>query len=53
MGVDVLTKCIHLENEDKKSPYGAVSFPIFQTATFAHPGVENITADCRIRQENN
>ena len=35
MGVDVLTKCIHLENEDK------------ETAQVM------ITADCRIRQENN
>lgn len=52
MGVDVLTKCIHLENEDKNSPYGAVSFPIFQTATFAHPGVENSTGYDYSRLQN-
>ncbi len=52
MGIDVLTKCIHLENEDKKSPYGAVSFPIFQTATFAHPGVGNSTGYDYSRLQN-
>lgn len=52
MGVDVLTKCIHLENEDKNSPYGAVSFPIFQTATFAHPGVGNSTGYDYSRLQN-
>lgn len=41
MGIELLTKCIHLENESKEDFYGAVSFPIFQTATFAHPGVGN------------
>ncbi|MGN1155909.1 MAG: trans-sulfuration enzyme family protein [Agathobacter sp.] len=38
MGIDISTKCIHLENESREKNYGAVSFPIFQTATFAHPG---------------
>ena len=32
------TRCIHIENEDEH-PYGAISYPIFQTATFAHPGM--------------
>ena len=39
MSLDVLSKCIHLEEEVKENFYGAISFPIFQTATFAHPGV--------------
>lgn len=34
------TKCIHLEEEEGKvNNYGAISFPIYQTATYAHPGV--------------
>lgn len=34
------TKCIYGENSPKKTDNtGAVSFPIYQTATFAHPGV--------------
>ncbi|MDE6404067.1 MAG: PLP-dependent aspartate aminotransferase family protein [Lachnospiraceae bacterium] len=32
------TKCIHLEQE-ALNHYGAISYPIYQTATFAHPGV--------------
>ncbi len=52
MGVDVLTKCIHLENESRDNFYGAVSFPIFQTATFAHPGVGNSTGYDYSRLQN-
>lgn len=34
------TKCLHLENEEKSgNHYGAISYPIYQTATYAHPGV--------------
>lgn len=37
-GID--TKCIHGDNSlTKEHPYGAVATPIYQTATFAHPGV--------------
>lgn len=36
MSIDVLTKCIHLESELEENLYGAISYPIFQTATFAH-----------------
>lgn len=39
MGAELLTKCVHLDNESREDFYGAVSFPIFQTATFAHPSV--------------
>ena len=37
---NINTKCIHLEEDQgNKNHYGAISFPIYQTATFAHPGV--------------
>lgn len=46
MSVSIETKCLHLEekienaeDECKSLHYGAVSFPIFQTATYAHPAV--------------
>ena len=52
MSVDVSTKCIHLESESKDNLYGAVSFPIFQTATFAHPSVGNSTGYDYSRLQN-
>ncbi len=34
------TCCLHLEEtEGKTEHYGALSYPIYQTATYAHPGV--------------
>ena len=34
------TRCIHLEEDEGKfDNYGALSYPIYQTATYAHPGV--------------
>ncbi|MBR5975516.1 MAG: PLP-dependent transferase [Clostridiales bacterium] len=34
------TRCLHLEEtEGKTENYGALSYPIYQTATYAHPGV--------------
>lgn len=37
---EIETKCIHLEEaEGVYDNYGAVSFPIYQSATFAHEGV--------------
>lgn len=45
MALSIETKCIHLENKDNcKNHYGAVSFPIYQTATYAHPGAGKSTA---------
>lgn len=33
------TRCVHLDGErDPHLHYGAVSYPVYQTATFAHPG---------------
>lgn len=52
MCADLLTKCIHLEHESKENLYGAVSFPIFQTATFAHPGVGSSTGYDYSRLQN-
>lgn len=40
MGLGVETKCLHLEgSENGCDRSGAVSFPIYQTATFAHKAV--------------
>lgn len=52
MSLQLLTKCIHLEEERKDIFYGAISFPIFQTATFAHPGVGNSTGYDYSRLQN-
>ncbi|MBQ7943751.1 MAG: PLP-dependent transferase [Lachnospiraceae bacterium] len=52
MSIDILTRCIHLENESRDKLYGAVSFPIFQTATFAHPSVGNSTGYDYSRLQN-
>ena len=50
MPLSIETKCLHLEQEsedrDKKAAclhYGSISFPIYQTATYAHPGVGKST----------
>ena len=38
------TRCLHLEEtEGKTENYGAISYPIYQTATYAHPGVGQST----------
>ena len=38
------TRCIHGDGGFvEEHPYGAVSVPIFQTATFAHPGKKKNT----------
>lgn len=34
------TKCLHLEEDEENcNHYGAISYPIYQTATYAHSGV--------------
>ena len=41
---DIETRCIHLDEADNRfENYGAISFPIYQTATYAHMGVGNGT----------
>lgn len=38
------TRCLHLEEtEGTVNNYGAISFPIYQTATYAHPEVGQST----------
>jgi cystathionine gamma-synthase len=53
MSYNISTRCIHLENEaegcDKS---GAISFPIYQTATFAHKGVGGSTGYDYSRLQN-
>lgn len=45
------TRCIHIKN-DNEHPYGAISYPIFQTATFAHPGMGESTGFDYTRHRN-
>lgn len=47
------TKCLHLEEEEGlSSHYGAISYPIYQTATYAHPGVGQSTGYDYSRLQN-
>lgn len=46
------SRCIHLQQEDKSKRYGAISFPIYQTATFAHPGLGESTGYDYSRVQN-
>ena len=53
MGRTISTKCIHLETEEAcKEHYGSISFPIYQTATYAHPGVGQSTGYDYSRLQN-
>lgn len=46
------TRCLHLEDDHAEQRFGAVSFPIYQTATFAHPGVGQSTGYDYTRLQN-
>lgn len=47
------TRCLHLEEtEGKIENYGAISYPIYQTATYAHPGVGQSTGFDYSRLQN-
>lgn len=47
------TKCIHLEeDEGRLAHYGAISFPIYQSATYAHPAVGQSTGFDYSRLQN-
>lgn len=47
------TKCIHLEKDETRlAHYGAISFPIYQTATYAHPAVGQSTGFDYSRLQN-
>lgn len=53
MEYDIETRCIHGDNTlTKEHPYGAVGTPIYQTATFAHPGVGASTGYDYTRESN-
>ena len=45
MTKDIETKCLHLTEEEERnnfhSTFGSVSFPIFQTAAYVHPGIRD------------
>lgn len=49
---NIATKCLHLEEERDNKHSGAVSFPIYQTATYAHPGVGESTGYDYSRLQN-
>lgn len=49
----ISTKCLHLEDAiGENKNYGAISFPIYQTATYAHPGVGESTGYDYSRLQN-
>lgn len=55
MKYSLQTRCIHLEQEQKEADtehYGAVSFPIYQTATYAHPKLGESTGYDYSRLQN-
>lgn len=53
MDRSISTKCIHLEEErDGKKHYGAISYPIYQTATYAHEAVGKSTGYDYSRLQN-
>ena len=53
MSRGINTRCLHLvEDEGKTEHFGAISFPIFQTATYAHPGVGKSTGYDYSRLQN-
>lgn len=53
MARGIETKCLHLEEEEGcNNNYGAISYPIFQTATYAHFGVGKSTGYDYSRLQN-
>ncbi|MBQ9119493.1 MAG: PLP-dependent transferase [Lachnospiraceae bacterium] len=53
MSYDIETRCLHLEDcQGSCDRSGAVSFPIYQTATFAHPGLGQSTGYDYSRLQN-
>ena len=59
MSVSIETKCLHLEekienaeDECKSLHYGSVSYPIYQTGTYAHPAVGQSTGFDYSRLQN-
>lgn len=53
MAYNIETKCIHLENDKQAcDKSGAISYPIYQTATFAHLGLGKSTGYDYTRLQN-
>ncbi|MDE6036278.1 MAG: PLP-dependent aspartate aminotransferase family protein [Ruminococcus sp.] len=53
MNRNIETKCLHLEEEENFiNHYGAISYPIYQTATYAHSGVGRSTGYDYSRLQN-
>lgn len=53
MAREIETRCLHLEETEGCSDhYGAISYPIYQTATYAHPGVGKSTGYDYSRLQN-
>lgn len=52
MSLSIESRCIHLEGDDPAARYGAISFPIYQTATFAHPALRESTGYDYSRVQN-
>ena len=52
MSLSIESRCIHLEGDDPAARYGAISFPIYQTATFAHPAFGESTGYDYSRVQN-
>ncbi|MGN0339093.1 MAG: trans-sulfuration enzyme family protein [Lachnospira sp.] len=50
---EIDTKCIHLQSEETETKhFGAISYPIYQTATYAHEGVGKSTGFDYSRLQN-
>lgn len=52
MDYEIETRCLHLEGDRAENRFGAISFPIYQTATFAHKGVGESTGYDYTRLQN-
>lgn len=53
MKYGIETLCVHPRKEDGiKNGYGAIATPIFQTATFAHPGIGQSSGYDYVRESN-
>lgn len=53
MGYQLETKCIHGAQDAKpERPFGAISTPIYQSATFSHPGIGRSTGYDYSRESN-
>ena len=52
LDLSIESRCIHLENDHGENRFGAISFPIYQTATFSHPGLGQSTGYDYTRMQN-